>query len=79
MPKEPKIDHQYHAAKDKLTITIRGYSLSKKARSGIMEKVMKEVERKPDRLIADAKKSKKGDGKMPRGHQKESKLIEIGD
>jgi hypothetical protein len=79
MPKVPKIDHEYHAAKDKLTIKIRGYSLSKKTRTGIMEKLVREVERKPDRLIAEAKKSRKGNGKMPRGRQKASKLIEIGD
>jgi hypothetical protein len=28
MSKKPKIDHEYHAGKDKMTITIHGYSLS---------------------------------------------------
>ena len=79
MSKEPKIDHEYNAAKDKLTITIRGYSLGKKARTGIMEKLIGEVERKPDRLITDARKSGKGAGRMRRGQQKQSKLVEIGD
>lgn len=80
MSKTPKIDHEYHAGKDKLTITIRGYALSKKARDEVMKKLIAGVERKPDRLIAAArKKSKKGAGKKLRGEQKASKLIEIGD
>ena len=76
MTKKPKIDHEYHAGKDKLKITISGYALNKKARNEIMKKLMAEVERKPNRLIADAKK---GGGKKLRGQQKESKLIEVGD
>lgn len=82
MSKQPKIDHEYHAGKDKLRITIHGYSLkSKKTRTEIIEKVIAEVERKPHRLIAEAKKkqSKKEQGKKLRGEQKESKLIETGD
>jgi len=80
MPKKPKIDHEYHAGKDKFDISIRGYSLRKEARDAIMKKLMAAVERSPDRLIADAKKkSKKGPGKKLRGQQKASKLIEIGD
>jgi hypothetical protein len=38
MSKEPKIDHEYHAGKDKMTITIHGYSLSKKVRDAIKKK-----------------------------------------
>jgi hypothetical protein len=81
MSKEPKIDHEYQAGKDKLTITIHRYSLkSKKKRDAIMKKIMAELENKPDRLIAGAKKkSKKGPGKKLRGQQKASKLIEVGD
>jgi hypothetical protein len=30
MSKKPKIDHEYHARKDKMKITIKGYSPSKK-------------------------------------------------
>ncbi len=64
MSKEPKIDHEYHAGKDKLTIRVRGYALSKKARTEVIKKLIAEVERKPDRLIADAKKKgKKGASK----------------
>jgi hypothetical protein len=81
MSKEPKIDHDYHAGKNKLTITIHRYSLkSKKTRDAIIEKLMANLESKPDRLIAGAKKkSKKEPGKKLRGQQKTSKLIEVGD
>ncbi|SHK68563.1 hypothetical protein [Bradyrhizobium lablabi] len=80
MSKKPKIEHEYHAGKDKLKITISGYALSKKARDEVMKKLIAEVERKPDRLIANAKKkSKKTGGKKLRGQQKETKLIEVGD
>jgi hypothetical protein len=81
MSKEPTIDHEYHASKDKLTINIHRYSLkSKKTRDAIMEKLMADLESKPDRLIAGAKKkSKKVPGKKLRGQQKASRLVEIGD
>jgi hypothetical protein len=81
MSKEPKIEHDYNAGKDKLTITIHRYSLkSKKTRDAILTKLIANLESKPNRLIADAKKkSKKGSGKKLRGLQKTSKLIEIGD
>jgi hypothetical protein len=81
MPKEPKIDHEYHAGKGKMTITLHGYSLRKKSRDAIVKKVMDAVERSPDRLITDSKeKSKKGPGKKLPGHQKASKLLEeVGD
>jgi hypothetical protein len=81
MSQEPKVDHDYHAGKDKLTITIHRYSLKrKKTREAIIERLMANLESKPDRLVADArKKSKKGPGKKLRGQQKTSRLIEIGD
>ena len=80
MSKSPKIDHEYHAGKDKLKITIRGYNLKKKARGEILKKLIREVERHPDRLIAAAKKSGRGVRKKNvRSPQKESKLIEVGD
>jgi hypothetical protein len=81
MSKEPKIEHEYHPGKDKMTITIHGYSLSKEVRDAIMKKLTDAVERSPDRLIDDAKeKSKKGPGKKLPGHQKASKTIEeVGD
>lgn len=79
MSKKPKIDHEYHAGKDKMTIKIHGYSLSKKARNAIMKTLTDAVERSPDRLIANAKQKSKTGKKLP-GHQRASKTIEeIGD
>jgi hypothetical protein len=80
--KKPKIEHEYHASKDKLTITIHRYSLqSKKTRDDILKKLMANLESKPDRLVAEVKKkSKKGSlGKKLKGQQKSSKLVEVGD
>jgi hypothetical protein len=81
MSKEPKIEHEYHAHKDRLTIKIHRYSLeSKKTRDAILMKLMANLESKPDRLKADAKKqAKKGPGKKLPGLQKNSRLVEIGD
>ena len=77
MSKKPKVEHDYDAGMDKLTIIIHRYSLkSKKTRGAIMEKLMANLESKPDHLIAGAKKkSKKGTGEEIRGEQK----AEIGD
>jgi hypothetical protein len=81
MSKRPKIEQDYGASKDKLTITIHRYSLkSKKTRTAIIENLMANLESRPDRLITGAKKkSKKGTGKKLPGLQKTSRLIEIGD
>jgi hypothetical protein len=80
MSKKPKIDHEYHAGKDKMRITIQGYSPSKKSRDAIMQKLMAQLEASPDRLVANVKNSSKNPpGKEPRGHQKVSKLAEVGD
>ena len=79
MSKTPKIDHEYRAGKDKMKITIKGYSPTKKIRDAILKDVIVLLERSPDRLVADAKKSKKVLDKKPRNPQKESKLIEVGD
>jgi hypothetical protein len=80
MSKKPKVDHEYHAGKDKMKITIQGYSPSKKSRDAIMKKLMAQLEGSPDRLVADAKnKSTKEPGKKIRGQQKVSRLIEVGD
>jgi hypothetical protein len=79
--KEPKIEHEYHAHKDKLTIKIHGYSLkSKKTRDAILMKLMANLESKPDRLTADAKKeAKEKPGKKLPGQQRTSRLVEVGD
>ena len=43
MSKKPKVERDYHAGKDKLTITIYRYSLkSKKTRDAIMQKLFGE-------------------------------------
>ena len=75
MSKTPKIEHDYHASKDKMKITIRGYSPSKKARETIIKKLITQLESSPDRLQAEAKKS----GKKPHNPQKGSRLVEVGD
>ena len=52
MSKKPKIDHDYDAGKDKLTITIHRYSLKrKKTRDAIIQKLTANLEGKSDRLI----------------------------
>jgi hypothetical protein len=80
MSKKPKIDHEYHAGKDKMKITIEGYSPSKKSRDAIMTELMAQLEGSPDRLVADAKGSSgKAPGKKLRGHHKASKLVLAGD
>jgi hypothetical protein len=75
MSKTPRIKHEYHGGKDKMKITIRGYSPSKKTRKAIMKKLIGQLESSPDRLQAGAKKS----GQKPHNPQKESRLVEVGD
>ncbi|QIG96558.1 MULTISPECIES: hypothetical protein [unclassified Bradyrhizobium] len=79
MSKKPRIDHEYHAGKDKLDITIKGYSPSKKTRDAIIKKLMQQLESSPDRLIAETKKSKKARDKRPHNPQKNSRLPVVGD
>jgi hypothetical protein len=80
MSKKPKIDHKYHAGKDEMKITIKGYSPSKKSRAAIIKKMIAQLESSSDRSIANFKKKpKEASGKDRRGVPKESKLIEIGD
>ncbi len=80
MSKKPKIDHEYHAGKDKMRITIEGYSPSKKSRDAIMKNLMTQLEKSPDRIVAKFKKKpKETSGKERRGLPKEARLIEIGD
>jgi hypothetical protein len=77
--KKPRIDHEYHAGKDKLDITIKRYSPSKKTRDAIIKKLMQQLESSSDRLVANMKKSKKARDKRPHNPQTESKLIVVGD
>jgi hypothetical protein len=76
MSKKPKVNHKYQAGKDKMKITIRGYSPSKKVRTAIIKKVLKQLEASPDHLVAAARKHSK---KKPKDPLKQPKLIEIGD
>jgi hypothetical protein len=76
MSKKPMIDHEYHAGKDKMKITIEGYSPSKKARDEIMKKLTQQLESSSDRLVADAKQKSQ---KTPHNPQKASRLVEVGD
>ena len=50
MSKKPKIKHGYDHDKDKMKITIRGYSLSKTTRDEILENLIVQIESSPDRL-----------------------------
>jgi hypothetical protein len=80
MSKKPKIDHEYHAGKDKMKITIKGYSPSKKSRDAIMKKLTAQLESSPDRSVANFKRNpKEASGKERRGMPRSSKLVEIGD
>jgi hypothetical protein len=66
MSKKPKIDHDYDAGKDKLTITIHRYSLKRKmTRDATIQNLIANLEGKSDRLIANARKksNKKGPDK----------------
>ena len=76
MSKKPMIDHEYHAGKDKMEITIEGYSPSKKSRDAIMKKLTQQLESSSDRLVADAKQKSQ---KTLHNPQKASRLVEVGD
>ncbi|WP_038934992.1 hypothetical protein [Bradyrhizobium japonicum] len=79
MSKRPRVEHEYHTGKDKLEITVKGYSPSKTTRHAIIKKLMQQLEGRSDRLVAETKKSKKARDKRPHDPQKESRLIEVGD
>ena len=82
MPKKPEIEHDYHPKKDRLEITIHGYRLkSKKSRNALMEQIIAELERSPNRLIADATKQSKAkkQKKLPGSRRDGRELEEIGD
>jgi hypothetical protein len=59
MSKKPKIDHEYHAKKDKMKIMIEGYSPRKTSRDAIMKLLMTKLESCPDRSVAKYKKNPK--------------------
>jgi hypothetical protein len=61
--KKPKIDHEYHGRKDKMKVTIEGYSPNKKTRKAIVKKVGETLKKSnPDRLVEhDAELTQVGD------------------
>jgi hypothetical protein len=63
MSKKPKIDHEYHDRKDKMKISIKGYSPNKRTRKAIIKKVSDTLKKsKPDRLAEyDARLTEVGD------------------
>jgi hypothetical protein len=66
MSKKPKIKHSYDHDKDRMKISIRGYSLSKITRVEILENLIMLIERSPDRVSTSKKagmKSALGSGK----------------
>ena len=79
MSKNPKIKHDRD--KDKMRITIRGYSLSKITRGEIIENLILLVESSPDRIHAEARKSKGKVGKKSDRNppKKVSRLVYGGD
>jgi hypothetical protein len=68
MSKQPKIKHGYDHDKDKMKITIRGYSLSKITRDEILENLIVQIESSPDRL---------GKAGKARGQKKVSRLVSV--
>jgi hypothetical protein len=59
MSNKPKIKHAYDHDKDRMKISIRGYSLSKITRDEILENLIMLIERSPDRLPTSKKAGKK--------------------
>jgi hypothetical protein len=80
MSKKPSVEHEYHAKKDRLEITIKHYALKKKSsREKIIITVVKALQRSPALDIASAKASSKKKGKFPKSPTKVSKLPITGD
>ena len=79
MSKKPKIKHGYDHDKDKMKITIRGYSLSKITRDEILENLIMQIESSPDRLHVNDRKSKGNAGKKSARNQKKkvSKVVDL--
>jgi hypothetical protein len=74
MSKEPSVQYEYHAKRDRLEIIIKHYSLKKKSER---EDLMKHLLR---RLEKGAHLAKKGNrGKPLKSPWRETKIPEIGD
>jgi hypothetical protein len=60
MSKVPSVDHEYHAKKDRLEITIKHYALKKKSdREDLIKHVLHRLEKGPAFAKANAKKAKR--------------------
>jgi hypothetical protein len=80
LSKEPTVEHVYHSKKDRLDITIKHYALGKKSeREKIILKLLRALGQSPALSIANAKKSKDKEAKLPKSPMKESKLPVVGD
>lgn len=78
MSKEPSVDHDYHAKKDRLEITIKHYALKKKSdRDVLIKHILRRLERNPALAKATAKKAKRG--KPPKSPARGARLAEVGD
>ena len=80
MSKKPSVDHDYHAKKDRLDISIKHYALEKKSdREDLIKHILRRLEKSPALAKATVKKAKKKPGKLPKSPIKRSRLVEVGD
>jgi hypothetical protein len=78
MSKEPSVQYEYHAKKDRLEITIKHYSLKKKSeRKDLMKHLLQRLEGGAG--LAKAIENKAKQGKLPKNPWKETKLPPVGD
>ena len=80
MSKKPSVDHDYHAKKDRLEISIKHYALEKKSdREDLIKHILHRLEKSPALAKATVKKPKGKRGKLPKSPIKGSRLVEVGD
>jgi hypothetical protein len=78
MSKKPSVEHEYHAKKDRLEITIKHYSLEKKSeRKDIVKHLLHRLDGSAGLAEANEKKVK-GD-KVPKSPWKQTKIPIGGD
>ncbi|KJC50319.1 hypothetical protein UB31_13295 [Bradyrhizobium sp. LTSP849] len=80
MSKKPSVDHDYHAKKDRLEITIKHYALEKKSdREDLVKHILRRLEKSPALAKATVKKAKAKLGKLPKSPGRGARLAEVGD
>ena len=80
MSKKPSVDHDYHAKKDRLEITIKHYALEKKSdREDLIKHLLRRLEKSPALAKATVKKAKAKKDKLPKSPIKGSRLVQVGD